>query len=316
MRNPLRRWARRALDLLDQRFEHADRRLVDSVGTLVRHSDTRFGELSAKVDRRADYVMDALARLQVDVETANSTMVESTAYVGRALRDLMGLLERWERFESGHGWPAELPERTPGAFIDLTAEDPSTAAGGVGPWPAGVGGDERLVELSYVLRAMGQVPAGSSVLGVGATESMLSLSLASLGYEVTAVDPRPYPFRHPNLRAVANRLDEWESRESFDALFLVFGHGDGSEEADLVAMRRVAQLAKSDSVLVLMAPFGRASGAERAYDKAGLDQLLEGWSVQDCTIVEQVDRRAWMPSTDGAVDDDRRRVALVTARLP
>ena len=45
---------------------------------------------------------------------------------------------------------------------------------------------------------------------MGASESTVALSLASLGYEVTAIDPRPYPFDHPRLRVVVGNVEDWD----------------------------------------------------------------------------------------------------------
>src|SRR5207249_9786836 len=48
--------------------------------------------------------------------------------------------------------------------------------------------NERIVEIPYAFRALASIAQGAKVLDVGASESMVSLSLASLGYEVTAID--------------------------------------------------------------------------------------------------------------------------------
>jgi hypothetical protein len=59
--------------------------------------------------------------------------------------------------------------------------------------------NERIVEVPYAFRALSRVQPHAKVLDVGATESTVCLSLATLGYDVTAVDPRPNPLSHERL---------------------------------------------------------------------------------------------------------------------
>src|SRR4051812_1011736 len=54
--------------------------------------------------------------------------------------------------------------------------------------------NERVVEVPWAMRALGPVPLGGRVLDFGACESQVSLSLAAMGYRVTALDLHPYPF--------------------------------------------------------------------------------------------------------------------------
>ena len=70
--------------------------------------------------------------------------------------------------------------------------------------------NERIVEVPYAFRAVSGLDPGAKVLDVGATESIGRLSLATLGYDVTAVDPRPNPLAHERLRVVTARIEEWE----------------------------------------------------------------------------------------------------------
>src|SRR2546428_9643071 len=51
---------------------------------------------------------------------------------------------------------------------------------------------ERVVEIPFVVRHVPPV-ANTRILDFGCTESPLPIHLASLGYQVTGVDLRPYP---------------------------------------------------------------------------------------------------------------------------
>jgi len=188
---------------------------------------------------------------------------------------------------------------------------------------------ERIVEVPYAFRAISRLPAGSRILDVGSAESTMALSLAALGYRVTALDLRPYPFEHPLLEVVAEPLERWERPEQpFDAVVSIsaiehFGLGAYGEEEDAVggderALQRLRGLTREGGLLVMTVPFGRGAAqadGERVYDRALLRRLLEGWSIEDLTFVERQGENVWWTLDDDASPiSTRRYVALVTAQ--
>ncbi|MDQ4145080.1 MAG: methyltransferase domain-containing protein [Actinomycetota bacterium] len=187
--------------------------------------------------------------------------------------------------------------------------------------------NERICEVPYAFRALAGVGPGARVLDVGATESTLCLSLASLGYQVTAVDPRPNPLTHPLLHVVVGQIDELEEAP-FDAVMCVstiehiglaaYEQPGEDGRADLAAMRRIRELTKPGGLLVLTVPYGPAKVDEqsRRYDAAGLEELLGGWLVEDRTFVAHRDPVTWVAADhppDGG-EGEEEAVALVTAR--
>src|SRR5579884_1562674 len=60
--------------------------------------------------------------------------------------------------------------------------------------------NERWVENALVLRSLPPPPA--RVLDLGGGTSLLPLTLAMLGYDVTLIDLRPCSFRHPGLTSI------------------------------------------------------------------------------------------------------------------
>jgi 2-polyprenyl-3-methyl-5-hydroxy-6-metoxy-1,4-benzoquinol methylase len=187
--------------------------------------------------------------------------------------------------------------------------------------------NERIVEVAYVFRALAPIEAGASILDVGAAESTLAFSLASLGYRVTALDVRPYPLAHPSLQTVVASIHDWDHNESFDAVVCLstiehiglsaYDDPAAGEGGDLLAMRRMRELTKPGGLLVLTAPVGRASVNEfqRTYDEAGLEALLEGWDVEDLTVARRQDRKTWVVASKGVESTtEEAGVALVTAR--
>lgn len=187
-----------------------------------------------------------------------------------------------------------------------------------------LGVNERIAEVPYVFAAVGRLEPGSKVLDVGAAESLVSLSLASLGFDVTAVDPRPYPLRHPRLRVVVGGVEELETDEHFDGVVCLstvehiglpaYGGTTSNSDGDRVAMRRIRDVTKPDGLLVLTVPYGRAAvdDFQRVYDAASLAGLLDGWEVVDQTVLRRIDDVTWVV-TDGDVADGE-ATALVTAR--
>jgi SAM-dependent methyltransferase len=187
--------------------------------------------------------------------------------------------------------------------------------------------NERIAEVPYAFRALSEVAPGARVLDVGATESSVSLSLATLGYEVTAIDPRPNPLSHERLHAVAARIEEWEHDEGFDAVLCLstiehigvaaYEQAASDDRSDLRAMARIRELMRPGGLLVLTTAVGRPSVSDqgRVYDRQGLDELLEGWDVDDLTLVQRRDATNW-GTVEGPIEEldaEAETVAMITA---
>jgi SAM-dependent methyltransferase len=188
--------------------------------------------------------------------------------------------------------------------------------------------NERIAEVPFVVRALAEVPLGAKVLDVGASESTLCLSLATLGYDVTAVDPRPNPLRHPNLHVVERQIEDWEGEEgAFDATICLstiehIGVGAyGQEEArrtDLDAMRRMRELTRPGGLLIMTTSYGRSGADEfsRTYDRSDLEELLEGWNVQEMSFLAREDETTWVArnSSESPEPSSGEMVVMLTAR--
>jgi len=187
--------------------------------------------------------------------------------------------------------------------------------------------NERVAEVPYAFRALAGVPTGAKVLDVGAAESSVSLSLATLGYEVTAVDPRPNPLSHERLHVVTERIEDWAADATFDAVLClstiehlgvgVYDQPASDDRDDLAAMARMRELTGAEGLLVLTTAVGPASVSEhgRVYDRAGLDELLQGWEVADLTLVQRRSATTWLPTATPIeeLDSDTETVAMITA---
>jgi SAM-dependent methyltransferase len=324
--------------------------------------DPRFADVGRRLDVTRDRLLDesrqieaTQTRLNELVSSFGAASGESMTFVGRELRGfettLAGLADR-----------LETVERTIHPIRDADRVD-TVIAGGVdgldantvrllhhaqghegfaaerGLWinppltlafrPGGVelgSLNERIVEIPYAFRALAGLPPGARILDVGSVESTVALSLASLGYRVTALDLRPYPFRHPNLEVAVTPLEDFAPKELFDAILCISTiehvglgwYGDVPQEgdADRRAIRRLLKLVPEGGRLVLTVPYGVAAidSVQRTYDDVGLDGLLEGWHVETSEIVRQLDDRTW---GGGEPEDPHGRgVAMVTAVRP
>jgi 2-polyprenyl-3-methyl-5-hydroxy-6-metoxy-1,4-benzoquinol methylase len=184
--------------------------------------------------------------------------------------------------------------------------------------------NERIAEIPFVFRQLAGLPAGSRVLDVGSTESTVALSLATLGYDVTAVDPRPYPLSHPKLTTFQGPVADYTDDQPFDAIVFLssiehFGVGaydlHSEEDADLAAMSKARELSRPGTRLVLTTPFGNAptTSLERTYGPERLELLMQGWEVDEQSYLSRVSATEWQWRPTLEELDGSSHVVLVSA---
>jgi hypothetical protein len=187
--------------------------------------------------------------------------------------------------------------------------------------------NERIVENPFAFRALSRLTPPARILEIGSAESTFSLSAASLGYDVTALDLHPLPYKHPHLESIVGRFEEWDPGDTrFDAAFLIstiehiglgaYGETVGRPGADRAALTRVAELLNDDGILVLTTPYGlsRVDALERTYDDESLAALLKGWRVIERHTIQRREGRTWTnedPASPG--QDDEPGVVMVVA---
>jgi hypothetical protein len=187
--------------------------------------------------------------------------------------------------------------------------------------------NERIVENPFAFRALSRLTPPARILEIGSAESTFSLSAASLGYNVTALDLHQLPYKHPRLESVVGRFEEWDPGDTrFDAAFLIstiehiglgaYGETVGPPGADRAALTRVAELLNDDGILVLTTPYGpsRVDALERTYDDESLAALLEGWRAIERHTIQRREGRTWTtedPARPG--QDDEPGVVMVVA---
>lgn len=280
-----------------------------------------------------------LRSMRRDLELTYGSIVEASSYLGRTLREVNESMEALQLRGGKATREVSQLNAAEAEFINF-ADGYKGFAAQSGLWlnpPVLLhheqgrvrldGINERILEIPYVYRGVGALAPGAAVLDVGAAESSVALSLASLGYRVTAVDIRGYPFTHPNLTVRESLLDGWPEGTGFDGAILLsavehfglgaYGETAGASDADLVAMKKIRALLRPGGHLFLTVPFGKRdiTPLQRIYDDAMLATLLEGFEVVDRQIGEKQESSVWSIVSPPS-SRDCLRVALVTAKRP
>jgi SAM-dependent methyltransferase len=164
--------------------------------------------------------------------------------------------------------------------------------------------NERIVEIPFVHARV----EGPRVLDVGCCESQLPLELASLGYEVVAVDLRPYPLAHPRLTAVredvrrcsltAGAFDTAIALSTVEHVGLGFYAEAPDPEGDRAAVAAILRLLRPGGRFLLTVPFGRPlpGPGHRVYDEAGLRALTRGFAREELLCVARDGTGVWQPA--------------------
>jgi len=204
---------------------------------------------------------------------------------------------------------------------------------GYRPGAAFIGGvNERIIELPYVLAALANLPSGSHLLDFGATESPLALSLASLGHDVIALDQRPYPLEHRHLTVVVGPVEDWAGPpRPFDAIISLstlehvgirtdhYGSTVTNLGLDREILERFRGWLAPRGRLIMTAPYGRwaIDSLQRTYDAGHLEELLQGWQVEERRFAFTSDSLQWSVVDEepdpGLWDSDTHGVVMLQA---
>jgi methyltransferase family protein len=297
---------------LSQTVFHELKWLVETERLAAADATTMMGESLAELHSISERGFDDLAKRLTDMTDKALEQLAGSSY--RSLDQRVAQLLNYAQGHCGFAAQRNLWFNPP-VMIEHVAGDVHLSRV-----------SERVVEVPYAFQALAELKAGASILDVGAAESTFALSLASLGYEVTALDPRPVPTPHPRLRRVVGTVQDWDPGTEFDAVVCIstlehiglgaYGEPIEPEGADHAALARMHDLLAAEGVLILTVPFGVAaeSATARIYDRHALDLLLQKWHVENIRVVKRHDDVTWVMDTEVAVQAGSEAVALITAR--
>lgn len=303
------------------------------------------------IDGRVADINRRVESLRVSVDAYGRSSTETATYVGVELRRLYDLVadlgersyeEYYEsRLASAVRMPlANLDEPLAQAINYAMSHEGFYAQAGLWfnpPFAVGLSAGnanalqvtERIVEVPFAMAALGRLKPGAAILDIGSAESTFPLSAASLGFHVTAIDPRPLPYSHPNLESHAVLLEAWDAPAgSFDAAFLIstiehvglgaygerpYGGSEHGAGADAAFLERVRRLLSPDALVVLTVPYGTRAitELERIYDQGSLSELLSGFEILEQRVVVRTDSLVW--EADREFEPGDRAVIMVIA---
>jgi 2-polyprenyl-3-methyl-5-hydroxy-6-metoxy-1,4-benzoquinol methylase len=152
--------------------------------------------------------------------------------------------------------------------------------------------NERMIELPFIYRHIIKPPA--KVLDIGCSESILGITLAINGYDVTGIDINDYNFKYPSFKFIKDDFLEHKFKENFDVIInlsaiehfglLAYDNKVENINADLEAMDKIYELLKPNGQLLFTAPFGESEtipNFERHYDKNDLHELFVQFKIQN-----------------------------------
>jgi SAM-dependent methyltransferase len=158
--------------------------------------------------------------------------------------------------------------------------------------PSGV--NERIVELPFAIQSLSHIPPGKRVLDLGCTESVLPLEVVGLGYQVTGLDMRAYPYSHPQFHFIQGNILHLPFRDAvYDAVLCistlehigveVYANRGTQANADQWAMREIRRVLSPGGMLVLTVPYGVAhiTAHQRIYGRSQLATLLQGFHIHE-----------------------------------
>lgn len=124
--------------------------------------------------------------------------------------------------------------------------------------------NERIIENPFVFQHLPKSKK-TKILDIGSCETIMPIQLASLGYQVTGMDIRPYDLTHPNLKFIQEDICQTTlPKESFDVITCIsviehigldtlYGKSH-KQTSDKKALQQMYKLLKPGGELILTTP--------------------------------------------------------------
>jgi SAM-dependent methyltransferase len=155
------------------------------------------------------------------------------------------------------------------------------------------------------------------VLEIGHVASSVSLELANLGFNVTAIDLRLYPFSHPKLKSLQGDFLKENFTKQFDCIFSLStiehfgiskrygGQDEIDNHLDEDAFSKIAGLLKPSGKAIVSFPYAKSWVPDvwfRVYTRDELKKKLERvFTVEESRFYRR-DNNIWTRVTDSGND--------------
>jgi 2-polyprenyl-3-methyl-5-hydroxy-6-metoxy-1,4-benzoquinol methylase len=148
---------------------------------------------------------------------------------------------------------------------------------------------DHLIEYPLIFQHMDR--DAKYILDFGCVEDLLPIHLSSLGYQVTGLDFRPYPFTHKNFNFIQTDIMTWEPEpEKYDTIISVStiehvglsDYGDPRhDEGDKIAVKKLWSSLKKSGSLIVTVPAGkpRIERGMRIYNERKIREMIPGIQV-------------------------------------
>jgi SAM-dependent methyltransferase len=172
----------------------------------------------------------------------------------------------------------------------------------------------RIVEYAFVIQRLAALIPGRVLdVGCAARNNYLPAALASLGWQVTGIDIRPFEFEYPNFSFVCGDMRKTDFADGyFDAVYAVsslehFGLSgrysirEEDPEGDARSVKEIWRVLRPGGKFIVTVPYGQGEivfPPTRVYDQLSLKTLFSRWKVTHQTYwVKDGDR---LHSSDAA----------------
>lgn len=184
---------------------------------------------------------------------------------------------------------------------------------------------ERIVEVPSVYALLGPLYGpGADILEIGHVNSSLALELSSLGYKVTAIDLRDYPFNHPNLRSIKADFLDFNFEAKFDCIIAISviehlgqnkrygGRDENSDSLDRKAFGKISSLLRENGKFIVSVPFASSEKDfwYKVYTRSSLENLISGFFKIESAKFYIRDNNHWLEAGGKSPDSPEDGVVI------
>ncbi|MBU1967065.1 class I SAM-dependent methyltransferase [Patescibacteria group bacterium] len=169
--------------------------------------------------------------------------------------------------------------------------------------------NERVIENPFIFQHLPK-SINKKILDVGCCETILPIQLASLGFNVTGIDMRPYELTHPNFSFKKEDICQTQLKPNqFDVitcistlehigLDTIYGKSD-TKSSDKKALQKMLALLKPKGRLLLTVPVAKKyvqTDFMQIYTTQKLHSLLKDFKItQENYYIPSSSRSQWSP---------------------